>query len=126
MSKLLNNELVERLLFTVIVIGVLMSVIGGLRFADLSNQIGNNEAVQIHTSGEEIQPTTNSEVQGLVASDLERRRLVNDRFNMMVVGGVGLALIGVGWMATDIVRSRRRKDAIQDDATTQSVAEAAS
>ena len=113
MSKYLNGELVERLFFTMIVIGILMAIFGTLRFFDLSGQIGNNQAAQIQRDGEEIAPQTNSEAQGLVASDLERRRLVNDRFNMMVVGGIGLAFIGIGWIATDITRNRRKKSALE-------------
>lgn len=109
MSKILNFELVERLFFTTIVIGILMAGIGFLRFVDLSSQISNNEAAQIHASGEEVAPQSNAEVRGLVASDMELRRLISERFNMMVVGGIGLALIGVGWIVTDIIRGRRKK-----------------
>lgn len=125
MSKYLNGELIERILFTTIVLGLLMAIFGGLRFLDLSNQIANNEAAQIQNSGEEIAPQTNAEARGLVASDMERRRLVSDRFNMMVVGGIGLALIGVGWMAMDITRNRRRKNEAQETSS-NSIAEAAS
>ena len=123
MSRILNHEFIERLLFTAIVIGILMLIFGGIQFTSLTYQLSNNEAAQIHSSGEEISPETNSEVRGLVASDMERRRLVNQRFNMMVVGGVGLALIGGGWIIMDILRGRRKN---QDESAVQSVAEAIS
>jgi hypothetical protein len=123
MSKFLNSELVERLLFTLIVIGILMTLISAVRFVYLSNEIGNNVAAQVRATGEEVPLETMNEAQGLMASDLERRKLVNDRFNMMVVGGVGLALIGVGWIMTDIMRSRRKKD---NESPKKSVAEATS
>ena len=44
-----------------------------------------------------------------MASDIERRRLVSEQFNMMILGGVGLALLGFGWLGTDIVRGRRKR-----------------
>lgn len=121
MSKILNSELLERLLFTVIVIGILMTVFAGVKFVALSSQIGNNEAAQIRATNGEVALETKNEAQGLMAADLERRRLVSERFNMMVVGGVGLGLIGVGWIATDLMRGRRKKE---DEPSTPSVAEA--
>ena len=109
MRKFLNAELFERLFFTAIVVGILMVLVGGLRYIDLSGRLSANEAVQIHQDGEEVTLETNSQARGLMAADLERRRLTADRFNMMVVGGAGLALVGLGWLAADITRSRRRK-----------------
>ncbi len=123
MTKILNSEFIERLIFTTIVIGILMTLFGAFRFFTLSNQLANNEAAKIHASGDEISPQTNTEVRGLVSADMERRELVKERFNMMVVGGVGLAFIGAGWIVMDILRSRRKKD---DKSTTPTVAEATS
>jgi hypothetical protein len=123
MTKILNSEFFERMIFTTIVIGILMTLVGAVRFFYISNQISGNAAAQIHASGEEIAPQTNSEVQGLVAADMELRDLVKDRFNMMVVGGIGLAFIGVGWMAMDILRSRRKKN---DESSVPPTAEATS
>lgn len=120
MTKILNSEFLERMIFTAIVIGILMTLVGAGRFFYISNQISGNAAAQIHASGEEIAPQTNSEVQGLVAADMELRDLVKDRFNMMTVGGVGLGLIGVGWIVMDILRSRRKKE---DESSVSSTAE---
>ena len=109
MRKLFTAELLERLLFTAIAVGILMALLGGLRYLDLSGQLAANQAVQIQQSGGEVTVETNSQARGLMAADLTRRRLEEDRYNMMVVGGVGLALIGLGWLAADITRTRRRK-----------------
>lgn len=125
MRFFLTAELIDRLFFTAIVIGILMVLAGAVRYVDLSGQLAANEAVQIHQSGEEVAVETNSQVRGLVAADLERRRLTEERFNMMVVVGVGLALIGLGWLATDIMRGRRRK-ARMCKTDTQSATEATS
>ena len=125
MRNFLTAEFIERLLFTAIVVGILMVLAGAARYVDLSGQLAANEAVQIHQSGEEVTVETNSQARGLVAADLERRRLTEERFNMMVVGGGGLALIGLGWLAADIMRGRRRK-ARMHETDAQSAAEAAS
>ena len=109
MRKFFTAELFERLFFTAIVIGLLMVLIGGLRYIELSGRLAANEAVQVHQSGEEVTIETNSQVRGLVAADVERRRLEEERFNTMTLGGLGLALIGLGWLTADITRGRRRK-----------------
>ncbi len=120
MSSIFSRDLFERLIFTVIVIGILMAVFSAFKFIDISNQLANNQAAQIHAAGEQISPTTQTEVQGLVASDLERRRLVNERFNILVIGGFGLAFIGGGWIMSDLMRSRKK----QGQAQAKAVAEA--
>lgn len=122
MSKILNQEFIERLLFTVIVIGILGTLVGAVRYFDLSNQIANNTAAQVREEGGEVTLETKNEARGLMAADLELRRLIRDRQNMMVVGGGGLALIGLGWLASDIMRGRRRKNQV-DDIASQTVAE---
>ena len=66
-------------------------------------------AAQIHDSGGEVTVESKSQAQGLMASDIARRRLEAEQYNMMVLGGVGLAVLGLGWLGYDIVRGRRRK-----------------
>lgn len=124
MSKYINSELFERLFFTMIVVGILASLFGAVRYFDLSNRIANNEAAQIKAAGGEVKIETKNEARGLMSADLELRDLVRERSNMIMVGGIGLALLGGGWLLTDITRSRRRKK--DEDAPVQSVAEATS
>ncbi len=147
MRKFLTVELFERLFFTAIVVGISMLLLTALRFADLSRQLADNEMVQIRRGlcplvpsnilerfqwewtlqvsvgipCDEKAPLENNSGGGLIAADMERRRLVEERFNMMVVGGVGLVLVGLGWLATDVTRTRRRKAeaATADDAHSQ-------
>ena len=111
MNRLLDNEMIERLLFTAIVVGILMAAGGALRYLMIYNELSANLAAQIHDDGGEVEIESKSQAQGLMASDIERRRLVSEQFNMMIVGGVGLALLGFGWLGTDIVRGRRKRTA---------------
>ena len=109
MRHLIDTAIVDRLLFTAILVGVLLAGYAALRYIDLSNQLAGNTAAQVHENGGEIKLESKGQAQGLMASDIERRRLVEDRFNMMVVGGFGLALLGLGWLGMDIARGRRKK-----------------
>lgn len=111
MNRLLDNELIERLLFTAIVVGILMAAGGAVRYLMINNELSANRAAQIHDDGGEVAIESKSQAQGLMASDIERRRLVSEQFNMMIVGGLGLALLGIGWLGTDIVRGRRKRAA---------------
>ncbi len=109
MRNVIFTGILDRLLFTAIVVGVLLAAYGGLRYLDLSNQLAVNPAAQIHQAGSEVELESKSEAHGLMAADIERRRLVTEQRNMMIAGGVGLALLGLGWLGYDILRGRRRK-----------------
>ena len=114
MRDLVFTGILDRLLFTTIVLGILMAGVGGWRYFDLANQLSSNQAAQIHEEGGEVSIESKSQAHGLMAADLERRKLVADQLNMMVVGGAGLALIGLGWFLGDIMRGRRRNAEAKD------------
>lgn len=111
MNRFLEYELIERLLFTAIVVGILMAAGGAIRYLMINNALSENLAAQIHDGGGEVAIESKSQAQGLMASDIERRRLVSEQFNMMIIGGIGLALLGLGWLGTDLVRGRRKRAA---------------
>lgn len=108
MRNLTFTGLAERLLFTAIVLGILMAAGGAIRYFMLQNQLSTNMAAQIHDQGGEVAIESKGQAQGLMASDIERRRLVAEQFNMMILGGVGLALLGLGWLGHDVLASRRQ------------------
>ncbi len=108
MRGLFNSELIERLLFTAIVVGVLLAAGGAIRYVMIQNELSTNMAAQIHGEGGEVEIESKSQAQGLMASDIERRRLVEQQYNMMTVAGLGLALLGLGWLGMDWIRGRRR------------------
>ena len=96
MGRLLNAELIERLLFTAIVAGIFMVAGAGFRYLDLSNQLTGNMAAKIHESGGEVELESKSEAHGLMAADIQRRRITSEQYNMMVIGGAGLGAAGLG------------------------------
>ena len=109
MRRFLESEYFERALFTALVIGVLMAGFAAVQYAGLANQLAGNMAAQIHEEGGEVELESKSQAPVLMASDMERRRLQAEQSNMMMVGGVGLALIGLAWIARDFARGRRRE-----------------
>ena len=112
MRNLIPTEMtgiIERLLFTAIVIGILLAGYAGLREVELARRLSVNMAAQVHESGGEVAIATKSQAQRLMAADIERRRLVSEQSTMLIIGGFGLALIGLGWLGYDMRRGRRRK-----------------
>lgn len=109
MRSLMFTDVLKRLLFTAIVVGFLMAAGGAIRYFMLQRQLAGNLAAQVHDEGGEVAIESKGQAQGLMASDIERRRLVAEQFNMMILGGVGLALLGLGWLGHDLLGSRRRK-----------------
>ncbi len=114
MRRLIDTELIERLLFSAVVIGLLLAAGGGLRYGMLANQLSQNAAAQIHEAGGEVEIESKSQAQGLMAADIERRRLAAEQFSMMILGGVGLALLGLGWLGMDVLRGRRASTDAED------------
>lgn len=103
----LESELMGRLLFSAIALGLLLAAGGALRYVWLANQLADNAAARIHQEGGEVEIESKRQAQGLMAADIERRRLVAEQFNMMIVAGLGLALLGLGWLGMDLRRGRR-------------------
>ena len=67
MGKLKLTGLVERLLFTAIVVGILMAAGGAIRYFMLQNQLSSNMAAQIHQQGGEVAIESKGQAQGLMA-----------------------------------------------------------
>ncbi len=109
LRKRVSAGLLDRLLFTAIILGILAVAYGGLRYLSLSNQLAGNMSAQIRAEGGEVALESKAQAQGLVAADVERRRLVAEQNSMMILGGSGLALLGAGWLGMDLLRARRRK-----------------
>ncbi len=109
MPNLYHSALIDRLLFAAMLVGVLLAAFGALRYVDLSNQLAANPAAQVRESGAEVTVETANEGFGLMSADIERRRLVEEQYHMMVAGGLGLALLGLGWLGNDLVKARRAR-----------------
>jgi len=104
------TDLLQRGLSVIVIAGILLALFGAYQFIDGTIKLGSNEAAQIQANGGEIDPQSMSEARGLMTSDLERRDLEMQRYNGMMVGGVGIVIISLGWLINDFVKSRRKKE----------------
>ena len=112
MMRFLQSQLFERILFTLVVVGILLGMYSLYKVVTINIALSNNLAQQIHNSGEELNIQTAAEGQGIVASDLERRAMLKTRAQMYIAGGVGLVLIGLGWIGYDFLNHRRKKPTV--------------
>ena len=104
----ISKDWINAFILTLLIFGVLLSLFGSYRFIDASLRLEHNLAYQISSSGEAISPESNAEAQRLIAANVERGDLAQQRVDGMIVGGLGLILLAVGWIAFDIVRSRKK------------------
>ena len=108
MSRFLQTQLLERLLFTLVIVGILLIGYSVYKVITINIALSNNLAQQIHNSGEELQIQTAAEGHGIVASDIERRELLQERAQMYIAGGAGLVMLGIGWLGYDFLGQRRK------------------
>ena len=105
------QQLFERLAFTALLVGIILVGYAGYRVIDINNQLDNNLAQQFRDSEEQAEIQSTNEGYSLMSADLERRELLRDRNTAYIFGGVGLALIGLGWLGYDLLNSRKRRTA---------------
>lgn len=115
----ISSTIFERILFTLVVVGLLLGLYGTVQAINFSIQLSNNIAQQFHDSGEELDIQSTAEGRGMMTADLERRELIRQRGQMLVFVGVGVVLIGIGWLGYDFRNSRREEDEIAIDDTSQ-------
>lgn len=107
---MLKRDWVNAFVLALVLVGMLLALFGTYRYVDASRRLGDNIAHQIRSSGEQIDPQTTAEARGLVAADVERRRLIGQRNDALLMGGAGLVTLAVGWIAYDYLRNRRERD----------------
>ncbi len=105
----LDKDWFRGLVFAFIIIGVVAGLYAAQQFIDASLRIQNNASYQAKSSETPLELQSEAEAQMLMAADVEYRRLLTQRDNALIVGGVGLALLALGWIGNDFVRARRRK-----------------
>lgn len=105
----LNHPLTERMLFTIVVIGILLGLYGLVRIVDISLKLNDNLAQKVQSSGEELELQSSAEGQSLMVADIQRRRMVQERGQMMLLAGIGVVLLGIGWLGYDFRNSSLKK-----------------
>ena len=107
-TKLVTQERINALLAALILIGLALVLVGAWRFVDASQQLTGNVAHQVQQGDAAFDIQTPEQAQGLIASDLQKRRLEHQQSESMVMAGVGLGALAISWLAYDVIRGRRR------------------
>lgn len=119
----LTSSWMERVLFSLVVIGILLTLYGVVRVVDTSIKLNNNIAQQLHDSGEELDIQSTAEGRGIMMADLDRRQLIKMRGQMIMLAGIGVAILGLGWLGYDLRNGRLRKEQEQIPPNTSDVPE---
>jgi hypothetical protein len=107
---ILENEWFRGLVIAFLMIGGALVLYGVYQFVDATVQIQSNVSYQRESAGiTETPPASQAEAQMLMAGDVQYRSLRIQRSNALVYGGVGLAVVALGWLGYDFARSQRRK-----------------
>jgi H+/Cl- antiporter ClcA len=122
-SGIFTQERINAFIMALILIGVVLVTISVVRFVSASQQLDGNLAQQMQSGEIPVNPETPEETQGLIASDIERRRLSGERNEALIMGGAGLGLLAVGWLGYDFARGRRKSRPEQATEAVSSTAE---
>ncbi len=106
---ILENEWFRGFVVACLMIGAAFTLYGIYQYINANLQIQSNPAYQREISGIETPPQDQSEAQMFMASDVEYRRLRIQQSNSLVYGGIGLAVMALGWLGYDFSRTQRRK-----------------
>lgn len=104
MLKFVNEEWFRGVLYAVVGLGILAFLLAVWQYGSAAQQLQSNLAQQLRDSGTEINPQTTQQARGIVAADLERRALIGQQYQAMMIGGSGLILIALGWIGMNIRR----------------------
>jgi len=107
-ARIFTSERANAILAALIIIGLALILVGVWRYVDAAQQLAGNSAQAIQQGEAPLDIETPEQAQGLIASDLERRRLERQQNEALVMGGVGLATLALGWLAHDLVQARRK------------------
>jgi hypothetical protein len=117
----MNSQKMTRGVVAVIVlVGLLIGLYGVYRYVDAERKLADNEANKIIEAGGKVDVQQGDFGAGyeLFKSTIERDNLRRQRADALPFIGVGLAVIGVGWMGYEFVAwrgSRQRRDSEDAD-----------
>jgi uncharacterized membrane protein YidH (DUF202 family) len=110
-AKIFTHERINALIAALVLIGIALLLVGIWRYVDAGQRLTGNEAQAIQTGDASLNIQTPEQAQGLIAADVQRRRLERQQNESLIMAGVGLALLALGWLGYDLVRTRRKSRA---------------
>ncbi len=110
-AKILTQERINALIAALVLIGIALLLVGIGRYVDAAQRLIGNEAQSIQMGDASLNVETPEQAQGLIAADVQRRRLERQQNESLIMAGVGLASLALGWLGYDLVRARRKSQA---------------
>ncbi len=105
--RFINRDFLQSIPITFILIGLVLSLLGGFWVLDAGNRLSANLAEQFHNnSSEQPEEIPETQAYALLNADRERNELLQQRRNGIIAFGAGLVFLGFGWFSYDVVRSR--------------------
>jgi hypothetical protein len=104
LKRILSPERINALFAALIIIGLALIIVSAWRYLDAAQRLASSEAPPIP----EDNTAAPEQAQGFVAAGVQRRRLERQQNESLMLGGIGLASLALGWLAHDMVQARRR------------------
>jgi hypothetical protein len=109
MSSIYEKDWYRGVVFGLMMIGIAVVLVGGALFIDATLKMQNNYAYKIRSEPGTTEISDAAQARVLMVSDLELRELIEQRSNALILGGLGLVSLAVGWIGYDLMRARQRK-----------------
>jgi hypothetical protein len=106
--KLLQTDFFRTLMLALALLGVLAVGYAGYTYFQARDVIARVDSI-----ASDIEGMTPEQQQAVLSSIppallIEQRQAIQDQTRSLIIGGVGLVGIGVGWLGYDVSRSRRQ------------------
>jgi hypothetical protein len=92
----------------IVVLGLGIGLYGAYQYVDAELKLRDNRAEQLIESGEEVEVNSFNEGYELFESSVERDELHDQRADALPFIGVGIAIIGVGWLGYEFLPALRK------------------
>jgi hypothetical protein len=98
MLNLARREWFRPLALALLMIGIGLTVFGVISFINTQSQIEQNFAHRVQTEQITLEALTEAEGMMLMSADIQLGQLQNDLNRAVIMSGVGIICLAVGWM----------------------------
>ncbi len=104
MGRVANADWLRGIFTVLVVAGLLIAGYAAWRYFDADRELQGNVAQVILSRQQAVSAGSSGEVQGLVGADVARRELLPQQYDVLMLGGGGLALLSLGWLGLNLTR----------------------